>query len=108
MNEEKKVQISLLNQTYGGILTDRQREVLERFYDCDCSLGEIAEEAGISRQAVLDSIKKAEDTLLKAERTLRLLFLKQQLADCVEELRKTTERESVEKIADEMAALLEI
>jgi predicted DNA-binding protein YlxM (UPF0122 family) len=44
---------------YGGLLTDRQREVVSSYYDYDLSLGEIAENIGITRQAVLDCLHKA-------------------------------------------------
>ena len=102
---EKNVKISLLNQIYGGMLTEKQRAVLESFYDCDCSLAEIAEEFGISRQAVLDSIKKGEETLLRTEKKLGLLGVKQKLAGCAEELKKFPE--SAEKIVREIVTILE-
>jgi predicted DNA-binding protein YlxM (UPF0122 family) len=43
---------------YKNLLTDTQREYFEKYYLCDLTLQEIAQEHGISRSAVLDSIKK--------------------------------------------------
>ena len=54
----------LLYDYYGDLLTDRQRECFEMRYYQDLSLGEIAQELSISRQAVYDNLSRAE-TLLK-------------------------------------------
>ena len=101
---DEKVKISLLNQIYGSVLTERQRAVLERFYDCDCSLGEIAQEFCISRQAVMDAVKKGSETLLKMELKIGFLSVKQQLSDCIEQLKTT---DDIVKIADRMTTILE-
>lgn len=62
--------IIYLANLYGNLLTANQRNMLSLFYDADCSLGEIAEQYAISRQAVRDTIKKAEMALLLAEEKL--------------------------------------
>ena len=49
--------------TYGPLLTDTQREICELYYMCDLSLSEIAEEKGISKQAVSDTLKKSRELL---------------------------------------------
>ena len=49
--------------TYGPLLTDTQRELCELYYMCDLSLSEIAEEKGISKQAVSDTLKKSRELL---------------------------------------------
>lgn len=69
---QKDMKISLLLDFYGDFLSDRKREILEMYYNEDFSLAEIAEEAGISRQGVRDSIKKSEKELLSLEETLGL------------------------------------
>lgn len=48
---------------YGPLLTDTQRELCELYYMCDLSLSEIAEEKGISKQAVSDTLKKSRELL---------------------------------------------
>ena len=62
-----------LYNVYGNLLTENQSNILSLFYDCDCSLAEIAEQYGVSRQAVRDTIKKAEMTLLSMEEKLGIL-----------------------------------
>ena len=75
-----KIEISRLLAEYGDLLTDRQKDVLTMYCDCDCSLGEIADEIGISRQGVRDAILKGETTLTKMENALALSQLKKDLA----------------------------
>lgn len=60
---EKNLKYSALLSIYGGLLTDKQLETMEYYYDEDLSLGEIAENTGISRQGVRDFIKRAEELL---------------------------------------------
>lgn len=59
----KNLDFVLLLDCYGSLLTDRQRTLLEGYYDEDLSLSELAEPLGISRQAVHDSIRRGERQL---------------------------------------------
>ena len=68
----KNLEISLLFDFYGDMLTDKQRDVVELYYNDDLSLAEIAENEGITRQGVRDSIKRAESQLLEMEERLGL------------------------------------
>jgi len=68
----KNLEISLLLDFYGEMLTEKQREVVEMYYDHDLSLAEIAQHSGITRQGVRDSIKRAENQLLEYEEKLGL------------------------------------
>lgn len=68
----KNLEISLLFDFYGDMLTDKQRDVVELYYNDDLSLSEIAENEGITRQGVRDSIKRAEAQLLEMEERLGL------------------------------------
>ena len=79
-----KIQLSELLQVYGEMLTDKQREALTMYCDCDCSLSEIANEVGISRQGVRDAIVKGEATLVKLEDALHLAELYKQLSKAVD------------------------
>ena len=54
---EKTVQISILLQIYGKLLTEKQYQMLDDYYNNDLSLSEIAENAQITRQAVRDNLK---------------------------------------------------
>ena len=78
-----KIQLSELLQVYGKMLTDKQREALTMYCDCDCSLSEIASEVGISRQGVRDAIVKGEATLVKLEEALHLAKLYNELSGAI-------------------------
>ena len=60
----KNLEISYLLDFYSEMLTQKQREVIEYYYNDDLSLSEIAMNEGITRQGVRDSIKRAESQLL--------------------------------------------
>ena len=75
----KDLRITFLLDFYGDMLTDRQKEFydlyyneVECYYNEDLSLAEIAEEKGITRQGVRDGIKRAEQQLLEMEERLGL------------------------------------
>ena len=68
----KDLRITFLLDFYGDMLTEKQREVVECYYNEDLSLAEIAEEKGITRQGVRDGIKRAEQQLLEMEERLGL------------------------------------
>ena len=59
--------MAMLFDFYGDVLTDRQKEFYDLYYNEDLSLSEIAENYGISRQGVRDVIVRAEITLTELE-----------------------------------------
>ena len=61
------IEIILMYDYYGDLLTDRQKECFEMRYYQDLSLGEIGEELGISRQGVHDNLSRAEMLLRNME-----------------------------------------
>ncbi len=69
---EKDLEIGLLLDFYGELLSDSRREAAELYYNEDLSLAEIAEGAGITRQGVRDSINKAKVQLTEYEEKLGL------------------------------------
>lgn len=69
---ESIYEITMLLDFYGQLLTERQYHIMDLHYNSDLSLGEIADELGISRQGVHDSIRKARQTLFEYENRLRL------------------------------------
>lgn len=99
---ERKVEVSLLCQIYGKMLTKKQYEVINDYYNNDLSLSEIAENNNITRQAVRDIIKKGENKLFELEEKLAFMkkTLKQekQLQQILEELSKIEETSSDKKI----------
>ena len=68
----KNMDIALLFDFYGDLLTEKQRHVVELYYEEDLSLAEIAEDQNITRQGVRDSIKRAEAQMLEMEEHLHL------------------------------------
>lgn len=67
---EKNLNVSILLDFYGDMLTEKQREAVEYYYNDDLSLSEIANNQGISRQGVRDAIKRAEALLFEMEERL--------------------------------------
>ena len=59
--------MTMLFDFYGELLTDRQKEFFDLYYNEDLSLAEIAENAGISRQGVRDVIVRAETAMQEIE-----------------------------------------
>ena len=98
---EKIVQIALLFDFYGQLLTDKQTDIVDMYYNNDLSLGEISEQQGISRQGVYDSLKRAEKTLYEFEEKLGLVkrFLKQKesLKKIIEMLDELTNNEELDR-----------
>lgn len=68
----KNLEVTILLDIYGEMLTVKQRTFLEYYYDDDLSLSEIAENEGITRQGVRDAIKRAEAQLIDMENRLGL------------------------------------
>jgi len=57
---------------YGQVLSERKRELLDYYYNDDCSLAEIAEITGITRQGIRESVKKSEAELRALDASLHL------------------------------------
>ena len=114
----KPLEMSLLFDFYGETLTEKQRELFDLYYNEDLSLAEIAEHAGITRQGVRDSIKRAEHALGGMENKLGLVARYGDTERCAQELSqqvtllqtlnadKLHSREA-EDILSRMAALLD-
>ncbi|MBQ7815953.1 MAG: DNA-binding protein [Oscillospiraceae bacterium] len=59
--------MSYLLDFYGNVLTEKQRDMMQQYYNMDLSLSEIADNFGITRQGVRDSIKRGESVLVELE-----------------------------------------
>ena len=99
---EKNVEISILCQIYGKLLTEKQLEILTDYYNNDLSLSEIAENNNVTRQAVRDIIKKGENKLFELEGKLLIMekMMKQEkaLQEILNELTKIQDVSSDKKI----------
>ncbi len=69
----KDLSIAMLYDFYGDLLTPKQAQAIDLYYNEDLSLAEIAEPLGISRQGVRDAIKRGEKLLLSMEERLGLV-----------------------------------
>ena len=84
----KDLNISLLLDFYGDLLTPSSREYMTLYYNEDFSLSEIAENAEITRQGVRDSIKRSEEALLNYEEKLGLALRFSKMQNDVEDIQK--------------------
>ena len=87
------LEMSLLFDFYGGMLTEKQQECFDMRYNQDLSLGEIGEAMGVSRQAVCDNLARTEALLRKMEdnigcvrRSLRTRKAVQQIQEAARQL----------------------
>ncbi len=64
------LEMALLYDYYGGMLTDKQKECFEMRYNDDLSFGEIAAAQGVSRQAVFDNLTRTEALLRRMEENI--------------------------------------
>ncbi len=100
MGADERYNVSLLNDYYGNLLTEHQRDMIRLYYDCDVSLNEIAEEYGISRQAVRDAIVRGEKTLNELESKLSLAKRGSRLVKELKEIAALVSDESVRSRID--------
>lgn len=82
----KDLSISVLYDFYGDLLTEKQQEVIELYYNEDLSLTEIAAHSGITRQGVRDSIKRAEFQLAELESQLGLAARFREITQALEQI----------------------
>ena len=86
---EERVLISLLLDFYGPLLTDKQRMSLQLHHEDDMSLGEIAEELGVSRPAVHDNLQRARHILNDYDSKLHLVAQYEAREQVINELKDT-------------------
>ena len=87
----KDLSFSALLDTYGPVLSEKKRQILEFYYNDDYSLSEISELTGISRQGVRDYVKKGEDELRELESNLKILEKERKNRDAIVSIIKEIE-----------------
>ena len=101
---DRKIEISMLCQIYGKLLTEKQFDYINDYYNNDLSLAELAENYGITRQAARDNIKKGENKLFEYEEKLQImkttLNTEKKIAKILEQIATIQSGYSDEKIAD--------
>lgn len=89
---ENTIMRTMLFDFYGDLLTDKQREYYDLHYNADLSLQEIAEQSGVSRQAVWDIIRRAEQSLVDFEDKTGLVSRAVRRRKAVEEIAEIVSR----------------
>ena len=101
---ERKVEISILLDIYSSLLTKKQFEFLDDYYNKDLSLSEIAENENITRQAVRDNLKKGECKLLEYEEKLgimkKTIMQEEKISVILSEITKITDKMEDREIAN--------
>ena len=82
----KDLQVSVLLDYYGALLSEKQQTLVELYYNQDFSLSEIAESEGITRQGASDGIKRAESYLRELEEKLGVVSHAEKTAGYVKEI----------------------
>lgn len=95
---EKLVEVASLFDTYGRLLNDKQRDVINCYYNEDLSLSEIAQNNNKSKQAISDMISRSVDKLFEFENELSLLKKKKSLKKDLSSLRELIESSNKEAI----------
>lgn len=106
--------MTMLFDFYGELLTERQKEFYELYYDEDLSLTEIAENYGITRQGVRDVITRAEAYMTEIEdktglvkRFMQMTPHLERIGEAAEELKKLNYRRYEDPRIDELAEVIE-
>ena len=97
---EKLVQVARLFDTYGSLLNEKQKDVINCYYNEDLSLNEIAENNNKSKQAISDMIQRSVDKLFEFENELSLIKKKNQLRDDLSLLRELIESSNQNEAID--------
>ena len=96
---KKDLRISELCDVYGRLLTERQLEILNSYYDYDLSLAEISENFGVTRQAVHDAIAKASEQLNFYENALGVYAMRERIATLAEAISEANECGDKDRVA---------
>ena len=101
---EKIVKVAQLYDIYGQLLNEKQRDVINCYYNEDLSLQEIADNDGKSKQAISDMINRSVDKLFEFENELSLLKskneLKASLFDIRELIESSNNKEAIRKLTE--------
>lgn len=108
---ERLIERGLLFDYYGGLLSEKNRRIYEASAVDDMSLSEIAEEAGISRQAVSETLRRIDGRLRRYEDELKLIEKSRRIGECVSAVRLTLDkdkpdRKKIDKLLNEIDGLI--
>ncbi|MBQ9742597.1 MAG: YlxM family DNA-binding protein [Ruminococcus sp.] len=88
---DKNLEISLLFDFYGQLLSDKQRQAVSLYYNDDLSLSEVAMLCGITRQGARDLVRRSEAELYEYEKKLGLFARFEQVGETASQIRSLAE-----------------
>ena len=94
---DKNIKVSMLLEMYGKLLTDKQVDVIDLYYNQNLSLSEIAEELNITRQGVRKSLVDGEKKLLDIEEKLGFMAQKERREKIINDIYQKTFDKSLRK-----------
>ncbi len=104
---EEKVKISILLEIYGNLLTEKQNEYMNYYYNEDLSLSEIAENNNITRQAVRTILMKSKKKLEEYEKDLGVMKKEQKIKEQIEKLEKITSDKKTKEIINKIKSQID-
>ena len=100
------MEYALLLGFYSSLLTQRQQDWMDLYYNQDYSLSEIAENARVSRQAVMDAVKRGENTLRNLEKQLGMAARYRKISAGLEECLRLNEEENREALGEKLREMI--
>lgn len=94
---EEKVEISILLNLYGNLLTETQRSYMDLYYNQDYSLSEIGDNENITRQAVRTILVKSKKKLYEYEQKLKFMQKENNIKKLLEKIKNTKSEEEKQK-----------
>ncbi|MDY2918498.1 MAG: sigma factor-like helix-turn-helix DNA-binding protein [Anaerococcus sp.] len=104
---EKIVKVAQLFDIYGPLLNEKQRDVINSYYNEDLSLQEIADNTQRSKQAISDMINRSVEKLFEFEDELSLFETKQNLKDSLFLIKELMDDSNYTQAKDEITRLIE-
>ena len=98
MNIEKSIEICEKYEFYKNLLTKKQQNIFENYYFLDIGLTEIAQNEGVTKQTVLDTLKKTEKNLVELDEKLKLTKIYSKQKNLVEEIKKNNNLKILDNI----------
>ena len=102
----KKLEKVILYDIYAPLLTEKQRDTLDLYYNEDLSLAEIAESTDVTRQAVMNCIRKAEQHLSELEECMGLAKRFNDISERLDRLSALHTDSETEAVISEIRELL--
>lgn len=91
-----------LFEVYGKLLSEDRQKIMSDYFDCNMTLVEIADERGVSRQAVLDAIDKSCTKLTEFENALHFLARREKQNQALQEILALTEDEKIKEKVEQI------